>query len=293
MLSLWLLASLAASAVYALTAFIDKVVVSKLLEYRHYYVFWGIAYLLVGLPIPLFLPVRFEPVLALALLAGVVRATGIFFYAKALGEEEVSRVITIVYSNVIFVAILAAVFLGEVLSVQKYLGIALLLSGAMLVSLRGSLTLRRGALHALACAVFLAMDAILIRYLTAMGYPFWLVFFWFVLSIGISNLFIARNFIGEALGALSRLKRTELAAITVSNVLLYPLGLLLVVYAFSLADAPLVAAVLSTEPMFLLLFTTAASLFIPRLLREELEKGRVLVKIAAAALVILGVYLVS
>lgn len=68
-------------------------------------------------------------------LSGVAGALSWLFYFLALQKGSVSQVVPIDRSSVVFALILAAVFLGEKITLQSAAGAALIVAGAILVSL--------------------------------------------------------------------------------------------------------------------------------------------------------------
>jgi len=72
----------------------------------------------------------------LAFIAGIFYLLMSIFYFKAVKIEEISRVSPLFYLSPLFILFFAAIFLGEVFTPLKYLGIFLLVFGAILISSR-------------------------------------------------------------------------------------------------------------------------------------------------------------
>jgi len=70
----------------------------------------------------------------LIILAGIAGALSWLFYFFALKNGDTTKVVTIDRMSLVFVAIFAFMFLGEALSWQQFIGIALMVGGAILVS---------------------------------------------------------------------------------------------------------------------------------------------------------------
>ena len=68
-------------------------------------------------------------------LSGVAGALSWLFYFLALQKGTVSQVVPVDRSSVVFALILAAVFLGEKITLQSAAGAALIVAGAILVAL--------------------------------------------------------------------------------------------------------------------------------------------------------------
>jgi hypothetical protein len=65
------------------------------------------------------------------------------------------------------------------------------------------------------------------------------------------------------------------------------------IYAHSFADPPLVAAVSASSPLFVFLFTLAASTFAPGILKEDAGTRNMVYKLIGATMIILGVFLIG
>lgn len=70
-------------------------------------------------------------------LSGLATGASWLCYFRALKLGDASRVAPIDKLSVVFVAILAALLLGERLSVEGWLGVALIAAGAILLAVRG------------------------------------------------------------------------------------------------------------------------------------------------------------
>lgn len=70
----------------------------------------------------------------LIILAGIAGALSWLFYFFALKNGDATKVVTIDRMSLVFVAIFAFMFLGEVLSWQQFVGIVFMVGGAILVS---------------------------------------------------------------------------------------------------------------------------------------------------------------
>ena len=86
------------------------------------------------------------------------------FWWKALTTGEVSRVIAIFFSNPIFNALLAVIFLKETLTVSKWLAIFLIVSGAILSTWEGKKTktgFNKAYFFALLAAIFASIGNVI------------------------------------------------------------------------------------------------------------------------------------
>lgn len=72
------------------------------------------------------------------LLVGLIHLAALWFYYNAILIEEVSRVVILSQISPVFVAFLSIAFLNEVLGIEKYLGIGLLVLRSAFVSYQKS-----------------------------------------------------------------------------------------------------------------------------------------------------------
>lgn len=70
----------------------------------------------------------------LIILAGIAGAISWLFYFLALKSGDATKIVAIDRLSLVFVAILAFIFLGETLNWQEMLGVAMMVGGAIIVS---------------------------------------------------------------------------------------------------------------------------------------------------------------
>jgi drug/metabolite transporter (DMT)-like permease len=230
----------------------------------------------------------------LALAAGLMPLTAFWFYSKALIKEEVTRIVTLFQLIPVFVVILSVTFLNEILEIQRYLGIGLIVIASMLISYKKtSKKPFSGALklmipYGIIIAAYTVTDKTLLGYL-----DYWTVFFW--------NLF------GTFLGALSLLAlskpRAEITK-TVSAVGkrvvfttfvgegLYVIGTVCSLIALSLTDASLASPLFGLQPFYVFFCVIILSLFLPKILQEKTNRETLLLKASAVILMFTGTWLI-
>jgi len=71
----------------------------------------------------------------LIILAGIAGAMSWLFYFMALKSGNATKIVAIDRLSLVFVAILAFLFLGETLSWQEMIGVAMMVGGAIIVSI--------------------------------------------------------------------------------------------------------------------------------------------------------------
>ncbi len=230
--------------------------------------------------------------IALSLTAGILYLLAIFLYFKSAKIEEISRVVPLFYLTSLFVAILAAVFLGEIFTPTKYFGIFLLVVGAILLSSRNLVRVSVGkALWLMTLAsLMLSITTVITKYLLKFAH-FWTVFSYTRIgaALGLVPVFC---FNLHHFFSVTKERGKRVVATISLNESLNLLGILLVTVAMAMGPVTLVNALSSVQPFFVLLLTVVLSVFYPRVLKEEVDRSTVLSKLVAIILMFLGAFLV-
>ena len=292
----WYIYALLAPAFWALNNVFIKFLITN--KFKSYFplIFAVIAMdAIFAMAVPVFAGVAFSfPYSFLAILAGLMPLTAFWFYSKALFSEEVSRVVTLFQLIPVFVVFLSVVFVGEVLGVQEYIGIALIVSASMLISYRKtggksfSTALKFMLPFGVIIAVYTISDKILLGYI-----DYWSLFFWNVLgtfcgALCLLSLPKVRSEIWQTILAVGK---TAILTTFVGEGL-YVIGTICSLIALSLVDASLASSLFGLQPFFVFFYTLVLSLFLPRVLNEETGKSILLLKMAAIALMFAGTWLV-
>ena len=235
--------------------------------------------------------------IALIMLSGVFYMTAMLFYLRALQSEEASVVAPFFQAGPLFGYVLAYLVLGEVLSARQMAGGAMIVVGALIVSLRFGQSMKmfkaRLAALMLSCGFIMALSSLIFK-IFALRVEFWTTTFWMFVGealFGAALLLIPayrREFV-----ALLRVNTAALLSINGSNELINLGGGLGNRYALTLAPLSLVQAIGSTTTLFVFLFGIVLSIFVPRLGRENLSAGELVQKGMAAVFVAVGVALVT
>jgi len=250
---------------------------------------------LFALAVPTFAPIVVSfPYSIIALTVGLMPLLAFWFYSKALIMEEVTRIITLFQLIPVFVVFLSVIFLNEVLGMQKYFGIFLIVVASMLVSYKKSgskpfsSALKFMMPFGVIIAAYTILDKILLGHL-----DYWSLFFW--------------NVLGTFCGVMLLLSLPKLRKETVKIIIaagkkavfttfigegLYVIGTICSLVALSLVDASLASSLFGLQPFYVFFYTLFLSVFLPRILKEEISKSIISLKISAIALMFLGTWLV-
>jgi drug/metabolite transporter (DMT)-like permease len=294
----WITAAIVATAMTGVVSIVDSHLISKRMpRLRSFLLPLGILQLGFSLVTfglnPLPGEIGTTPLLA-AFGSGVIRSAGALLMLNAMRSEEVSRVITVIHTFPIFVAIMAVPFLGEVLGHTEWLAILMTVAGAVLISLhrnadgRGT-RLRKSFAMLTASSLLMGIANIAAKY--SLDY----ISFWNMYSVNslclaiVFLLFSLRPWIVKEL--LEMKQRGQVSTLLLLNECIALVGVLLSFWAMERGPVSLVSTIMSIRPGFVFAYTLALSLIFPRVLEEHLSKGIVAIKAISIGLIVGGVTL--
>ena len=257
-------------------------------------IFMGCLGLVVAIIIFQFTEVFIPPLelLILSLTSGLMYVIAIMFYFKAIMIEEVSRVVPLFSINPIFILILATIFLGEIFSFQKYLGIFILAIGSFLISLRkGAKFIISKAFGLMIIAtLFLAVNNILAKYILN-SLTYWNTFVWIRIGtfLPIPLLFYINR--KQTIETVS--KKPKCGLYLAISQLFNIIALIFSTIALSYGFVSLVGALGQIQNFIVLVFATLLSIFKPNIIKEELKRSTILQKIIATMLILSGATLIT
>ena len=231
--------------------------------------------------------------LAVAIVAGTAYIAPNLLYFEAVKREEISRVVPVLYLYPLFVAGLAAFFLGEVFLPAKYVGVFLLVAGAILVAKKKRFRLKskKAIAFAVLAAMASAVDVVSVKYL--LGYAdYWTVFFYASLG-GLPLLLPLLVWHGHKLARTVRTRGAKIVVGLGASNALNTLATLLFIAATSSGYATLTSALGSVQPLFTLLLGVGLARLWPGAIRENLDHSILRQKFLAVCLVIAGVVLIT
>ena len=229
--------------------------------------------------------------MSVAIISSLLRTGSIIIMLYILKSEEVSRVVPVVYTYPVLVAIMAVPILGERLYHLDWVAIILVVAGAILISYkkssRGSISLSMRPLIILfSSSLLLALADITAKY--ALGYVSSPNMFWlgaFCMS-GVFIIVSLRPFILRQLGDMEQKKST--LALLIFNESLAPAAILLMFLALERGAVSLVSAIVgSGRPVFVFVFAFLLSRVFPEFIIWQIG-GRMLVLRLVAILMIVG-----
>jgi uncharacterized membrane protein len=288
---LWIAFTLLAAIFWAVANIIDKHVMDK--EIRDPFVstfFWGlIAFLIMGVTSLLMGSVVIPlETTVYSLIAGIFYGFAVLLFYRVILSEEISRVIPIILLTPIVVLILATVFLSEIFTPLRYLGIALLVLGSILISLKHKAKYSLSPVLGLTLVsmVLFASRDFMVKVAT-LNAGIWPVMFW--ASVG----WLA---VSAGLFAVHHPRITKKAKIGIRhimyNAIFATIAFIFSTMAISFGFVSLVSALRSVQSLFVFLIAVAISLLWPGMIKEEVNRSVIKLKLIAIAIIIIGSFLI-
>jgi uncharacterized membrane protein len=215
---------------------------------------------------------------------------------NSLRKGEVSRIIPIVSTAPIFVALLAIPLLGATLNYWQWLAVIMTVAGAVLISLQFG---HRGGKTKLQKSFFILLVAALMGATGSIGFKYGLeqISFWNV--FGISGLCIGTIVLAYALRKtnLEELKnlpqRTQKIGLVTIDQLVGITSAIIAFKAMGLGPVSLVNAILNIRPVFVFIFSLVLSRFLPNIVNEPLQRRTALIKFTAIGIMTAGIVIIS
>jgi drug/metabolite transporter (DMT)-like permease len=305
----WFILAFLASTLWAVVVIVDKFVLTHhIKDAFSYQIFLTITLIPSVLVLFILSSFRLQNYLYLSFyltifVIGTILGLVFVLYNKALLIEEVSRVTPLFYLSPLFVLLFASLFLGESLSLKRYLGIGLLVFSAISVSLRRaehkSKSMSLSISPALLLMLFLDLtmagkDVLAKFFFSYMDY--WSYLFWFILGniAGRPLLLLLPGIRGKFIADMKSLSSgiCLLCLLCFINSSLACIGYVLYFKAVSLTYVSLVSAIPSTMPFLVFLLVITLSVFYPGSLKESIERKGVIIKGFTVIMILIGSYLI-
>lgn len=295
----WVFFSLLSRALYAADNIVDKILIEKYIKNSIVLtLLYGIFPLLLSIGIVAvsgFRSIGFLPVV-MAIFAGIIQVPAIFAFYQAISKEEISRVIPLFQFTPPFALLLSYLFLKEVLTATYYIAFVLILIGGFLISLqkmKGVLRIRKAFWWMILSSLLYAVQVVILRSLYA-NYPFWNITtylgFGEFIPTPIILLFII-NFRKRFIRSLSNLKPAGWGLVILAMLLVTGASLS-VFWALTSGPASLVSALRGFQSLFVLIYAILFSIWLPKILKEELSRRILGIKAIAIFLMIIGLFLI-
>ncbi|MFZ6035862.1 MAG: EamA family transporter [Patescibacteria group bacterium] len=288
--------ALAAGLIWSVGNIIHKILASRLVRSTPLMVaVFSLVSVLVGGVLLIWFPlVSSAAAWVWAVAGGVCYVLAVWAYLSAMRTEEASRIVPLFSIGSVLIVILSAILLGEVFSVITYIGIGLVLVGAVLISITTtarSLFSSQLLRYMFLSGLFFAGHALIVKYLLGF-YSYGTVFASLAMVQGLMGLgivIIARRQIRQTL------RQVTVKAIGL-NIVTDIVGFgaeLLYTFALTVWYLALVETIASLQYLFIFLWGLVLSRWFPQILRESLTRAVVVRKAVAVTIIIIGIYLIS
>ena len=298
MLENWIFLSLLAPLFWAFSNFVDKYLLGRHTKGIYDFLFfssvvsWSWIFI-VGLVVFVGLP-ELNEFTWIPIFTGILLLYSYGFYAKALEKGDTSALVILFKLIPVVTVVLAFVFLDQTLSANEWLGFIVVFAGAMIVSLEkiGRKGFIKGFWLILIAILIWAVITVVIDY-GLQKIAFWDYFVLDVLGQGIGGLLLL------LIPAIRREIITGVKAATfkkynlfMGNNLLDLFGQMSVKKALALGpSAGLVTVVTQVQSFYAIIIGITLSIFLPRIIKEDISAGTLAKKFIGAAIMFAGIYI--
>ncbi len=258
----------------------------------------GTIYLIYGLILFVLFPlpegITLWPVLA-AVGAGILRTGAVTIMLYVMKREEVSRIIPVVYTYPIFVAIMAVPLLGESLGYLKWLAIIIVVAGAVMISVKQRPS---GAANWLSKPLLLLFGSSLAFALAdiASKYALNYLSFWNASWLGtfcLSGIYLIASLRPRILRQLNDMtQRNSAMGLIAFNETLAMTGVILLYRAIEQGTVSLVSTILGSRPIFVVIFALILSRAAPKFIEWQPGKGMLALRFIATAMIVGGITII-
>jgi drug/metabolite transporter (DMT)-like permease len=228
--------------------------------------------------------------------SGFFNAFSYVILLNYLRKGEVSRVVPVITSSPIFIALLSMPLLGEILGLWQWFAVLATVAGTVLVSLqRGGVAHKTG----LQKSFFILLAAALMSAISSVGYKYALetLTFWNIFTVNGICVVIVILFFTLRKSTLQELKtlvqRNQKMWLLIGNQLFAAIGGVLGFVAIANGPVALASTLMNIRPAFVFIFSLVISRFYPNLLNERLNRRTIPVKLIGIALITGGVVIIG
>jgi len=230
----------------------------------------------------------------LAILGGMLNIVAAIFYFRAITMDEISRLAPLFHVLPLFTALFAAVFLGEVFTTRTYIGVVVIVVGAILLSPKETgrrLRLSKAFWLIMLAAATVAIGNTAVKH-TMGATTYWTVLFYIMIGQAIALVPVLAYSFADIKNTV-RLHGKKVIKLLGLMELMDFCATFLFTMAMFLGYVTLVNSLAASQPLFLLLFAFIASRWFPKILREEVGTRVMAHKLIAVACIVGGVLLIS
>ncbi len=296
----WFLIALIPPLLYAIGNYIDKAILSKHLKGGGVGTILIFSCLLGALTLPVIYFIEpgvfsIQSTAAWALIMnGALTVLAVLCYLYAIEHDDISAVVPILQLTPVFGFITGYILLGETLTRYQMLGSAIIVMGAVLISLeiteRGNVALKKRVLAlAAASALLFSLSGTIFKFYALDG-GYWKTQFWEYVGIAILGalFFVFIKSYRQSFLSSFKENRGTIIGLNISAEVVMVAADLVMNFATLLAPLALIYVVNSFQPVFVFVIGILATLLFPHLIKESLSRKHVLQKILTILTMVLG-----
>ena len=292
----WMFFAILPYALFSATNFIEKFLIEKKIRYPSAMVILG-GLLTFGLGVILLALRRFHVLpgvqIVYLLVSGVLNALYLLPYFRALAYDDASRVVPLFQFYPIFVLVISFLFFHERLTQSELLGFVFVTVGGFLLGLekveKQFFRIKKSFWFMMLASFLYGMTGILFKFVTVSDY--WLNMGYQSMGMGIGAMILClySPFRKEFVYEMKRMKLRVLH-IVFWNIAIGTAADFLTFFAITLAPIALVTSMQGTQPVFLLLFGLILTRFFPKIIKEDVSRKTILLKIVSMILLGIGIW---
>ncbi len=295
----WIYFVLIAQGIWALTSLIDKIVISKghIKNPLVYIVLNGAmnVFLIFLLPFVGFQSLKFIDIM-IALFYGATFSASVAIYYKAVEYDDISRIVVLLQFAPIFVLFLSFLFLGELLTLNHFIGFLFLLSASIIVSYKkveSSFKLSKSFYLMLGSALLSAIAIVSAKHIFNVT-SFWSGFLWLRFGGFMALCVLVMPSVRNEFVKTFATAKSNIKALLLLKMVIDFSAFIFLNYAILKGPISLVSALGSSVlPLFVFILALFTSLYMPRIIKEEINKKSVLIKLLAFGLVVAGIIFIN
>ncbi|MCD6403437.1 MAG: EamA family transporter [Candidatus Aenigmarchaeota archaeon] len=215
------------------------------------------------------------------------------FYLKALKKDEPDRVVALWYLSPIFIAIMSSFLINEIFGIKEYVGILLLVVGAVMISvnkLEGYFKLSEAFWLMIVTNVLTSFYIVVLKIMMFRITPYTALFLLNLSFFFISLLvFLLKR--QKIQNEIKKLKKKGWL-IKILGLLPYWSGAIAFYRAMKIGPVSLVNALNAFQPLFVFLFSLVLSLRFDYF-KQKIDRITILQKIVSIGMLIIGSFLIS
>ena len=225
----------------------------------------------------------------------LTRFIGITITIYIMTKEDISQIIPLAFTYPVFVAIIALPLLREILYYLQWMAIIVVVSGAIMVSVKkdfiGATTiLGKNFLILFGVSLLFAFTDIGNKYVLTYLSPMNMLAF---VTLSMCSIFLIVSLRPHVIQELAGIKlERSTTALIFLNEILTPVAMVLFFSAMQNGPVSLVATIHGTRPIFIGLYSLILSRLAPKFLIHTPSKGLLLLRLVVTAIIVTGIAII-